>query len=154
MFLMTSDPQNCHLGVYTQFSDTSKNHTLGDNMSCVYIYIQYIISMSHMKEVVYPRFLCLKKSSTFSWRNPQCSSWVLHGFMVFYHPYVVTLRPSRDSRGPGAWIDASDSAKDQSLWGGSAISDASAGRGAAVGLHGDFMGNSHEFSSQFIGIYD
>ena len=93
--------------MYTQFSDTSKNHTLGD-ISHVYIYIYTVyykyIPHESMKEVVYPRFLCfsilnifLKKPTVF-----------IMGITWFYgvlppirrHPSALQgLQGSR--RGPG-----------------------------------------------------
>ena len=85
--------------MYTQFSDTSKNHRLGD-ISHVYIYIQYIITtnVSHMEEVDSPRFLCfsilnifLKKPTVF-----------IMGITWFYGVLPPIRRhPSGSRRGPG-----------------------------------------------------
>ena len=103
---MTSDPQNCHLGVYTQFSDTSKTHTLGD-ISHVYIYI-YI---QNYKYVPHERGRLPMISLLF---NPQHFLEETHN--VHHGYYMSPFSPPGTPGVPeGAWVDASDSAKDQSL---------------------------------------
>jgi len=154
MFLMTSDPKlpfgSICIRCIPNFRTRPKIIDLVIYLMCIYIY------------TVYYNYQCIPhgrgRQSTISLLfNPQHfleeTHSVHHGYYMVL--WCFTTHTSSPFGVPeGAWVDASDSAKDQSLWGGSAISDASAWRGAAVGLHGDFMGNLHEFSSQFVGIYD